>query len=103
MLVFVSLFNLGPLQGERQVSRMRPSLNGTTRLCCMYFLIHFYYHILMIPRPSDGQVSVTVFAVFQLGSTLGTRELSTKQTINSKHLFGGAHRKYHGEVPATCT
>ena len=61
------------------------------------------YLVLIIPRPSDEPVSVTVCAVFQLGSTLGTREISIKQTINSKHLFGGAHGKYRTEVLAPCT
>ena len=45
-------------------------------------------------------VIVTVCGVFQLGSTLGTREISAKQMINTEDLSGGIHGKYHREVLA---
>ena len=51
----------------------------------------------MIPRPSDGPVSVTVCGVFQLGSTLGTRKIFTKQ-INTSDLSDDAHSKCRDEV-----
>lgn len=54
----------------------------------------------MIPRPSDDPVSVTVCGVFQVGSTLGTRELSAKQIVNSKCMSGGTHGKCRDEVLA---
>ena len=54
----------------------------------------------MIPRPTDMPVIITVCGVFQLGSTLGTREISAKQMINTEDLSGGIHGKYHREVLA---
>lgn len=54
--------------------------------------------MLIIPRPSDLPVNVTVCGVFQLGSTLGTRDISTKQTINTNVLSGGTHGRCPDEA-----
>ena len=51
----------------------------------------------MIPRPSDGPVSVTVCGVFQLGSTLGTRKFFREQ-INTSGLSNNAPGKYRDEI-----
>ena len=77
---------------------MRVSLNGTTRLRCLYFSVPCRLFMLMITRPSDLLVSVTVCGVFQLGSTLGTRRIFTERTVNAKDLYGGTHGKYRAEV-----
>ncbi|KAG9311893.1 hypothetical protein JVU11DRAFT_8153 [Chiua virens] len=45
-----------------------------------------------IMLPSDMSIYVTVCGTFQLGSTLGTREISSKHTINTKGLSGSAHK-----------
>ena len=45
-------------------------------------------------------VVITVCGVFQLGSTLGTREISAKQTIDTEDLSRGVHGRYHREVLA---
>ena len=55
---------------------------------------------LIIPRPSDLPVSVTICGVFQLGSTLGTREISTAQTISVTDLSGNAHCECRDEALA---
>ena len=65
----------------------------------MFFLTPFYYFILMTPRPSDARLGVAICGVFQLGSTLGTREILTKQTINITDLSGPIHSKCRGDVP----
>ena len=69
------------------------------RLCCRRFLVPFYYFMLMTPRPSDAHFRVAICGVFQLGSTLGTREILTQQTIDIKDLSGPSHSKCRGDVP----
>ena len=54
----------------------------------------------MLPRPSDGSVSVRICGMFQLGSTLGTREIFAEHTINAKDLSGDTHGEYSGDVLA---
>lgn len=44
-------------------------------------------------RPSDLPVTVTLCGVFQLGSTLGTREIAAKQIIDTNDLPEGIHGK----------
>ena len=56
--------------------------------------------MLTVPRPSDMPITVTVYSVFQLGSTLGTREISVKQTINASDFPRDIHGRYHREVLA---
>ena len=54
----------------------------------------------MIPRPSDGSVSVRICGMFQLGYMLGAREIFAEHTINAKNLSGNTHGKYGGDVLA---
>ncbi|KAG9317127.1 hypothetical protein JVU11DRAFT_1319 [Chiua virens] len=49
-----------------------------------------------IMLPSDLPVYVTVCGVFQLGSTLGTREISAKQAINTGELSGSTYNVIFG-------
>ena len=56
--------------------------------------------MLTVPRPSDMPITVTVYSVFQLGSTLGTRKISVKQTINTSDFPRDIHGGYHREVLA---
>ena len=56
----------------------------------------------MLPRPSDGPVSLTICGMFQLGSTLGTRNIFAEHTINAKDLSGDTHGKYGGDLLARC-
>ncbi|KAG9308484.1 hypothetical protein JVU11DRAFT_11828 [Chiua virens] len=44
-----------------------------------------------ITLPSDGPVNITVCGTFQLGSTLGTREISEMSTINTGDMPGSAY------------
>ena len=47
--------------------------------------------MLTVPRPSDMPITVTVYSVFQLGSTLGTQEISVKQTISTSDFPRDIH------------
>ena len=47
--------------------------------------------MLTVPRPSDMPITVTVYSVFQLGSTLGTQEISIKQTISTSDFPRDIH------------
>lgn len=53
----------------------------------------------VLPGTSSQSVDVTVCGAFQLGSTLGTREIFAKQTINTKDLSGDTHCECCDEVP----
>ncbi|KAG9309119.1 hypothetical protein JVU11DRAFT_11014 [Chiua virens] len=45
-----------------------------------------------IVLPTDPEVNVVVCGVFQLSSTLGTREIATRQIVNTASLTSGIHK-----------